>query len=251
MDCKEVQRFLHAYLDGEFDDPERVAIAAHLEVCNSCREAAGFEEMFRDRVRAATERPTAPPWLRHKVVAALDRAERPRRWLAPVLRWGIPAVVAAVLAMGVGLVLQDDRSPGASYNDDAQSITDWHRLQRQLALDVSGAPEAVRAYLRDKVPFPVRLPRNPSAQLVGARLINLRQQPAALLVYQLGSERVSVVIFDPRRLPRPTTGVGRRNVVRRQVNGYDVYMYASGGTGYGVTSDMDRRRLIHFINESQ
>jgi mycothiol system anti-sigma-R factor len=47
VDCAEAVRQLYVYLDGELTDDRRLEIAAHLDECGPCADAAGFEAELR------------------------------------------------------------------------------------------------------------------------------------------------------------------------------------------------------------
>ena len=44
----------------------------------------------------------------------------------------------------------------------------------------------------------MRPPQFPSAELVGGRLSNIHQYPAAYLLYNMHGNRVTVLVFDPK-----------------------------------------------------
>jgi len=247
MDCQEVQKFIHAYVDGEFDEREWAALRAHLEVCSSCDRMARFEERFRAGLRQALRPAAAPDGLRARVAAALDQAELPASWQR---RWALrllPAAAAVALALGVGLSQRrEEVSPIAE-----QSI-ELHRLQ--LPMDVSSPrPEQIQSFFSDKVPFAVRVPRMGRAKLVGARLASLRDHRAVYLNYRVGDRRISVFLVDPDALPSggQVVRVGDRDLHLQGVRGYNVLTYTSGGMGYAVASDMDPRGMVQLIDHSE
>jgi mycothiol system anti-sigma-R factor len=252
MNCQEVQKFIHAYLDGEFDEREWAVLAAHLEQCESCRRMAEFEERFRTALKRSLPPVAAPPALRASLERALDQAEAEVTAPTWTRRWAwrlIPAAAAAGLIVAALFAKQRALTPA---NMLAEQSIEWHRLQ--LPMDVTASStEAVQRFFSDKVPFAVRPPGFArQARLAGARLANLREHQAVYLTYRVGDNRVSVFIFDPQAVPTegPVRRVGRREVHWQDVRGYPVAMYTSGGTGYAVTSDMDPERLVQLIAHS-
>src|SRR5262249_13846445 len=88
---------------------------------------------------------------------------------------------------------------------------------------------------------------------VGARVLPVRQERAAMLHYEIedGKEtrRVSVIVFDPRRIqvedmddlqPRP---VGSSEVQVGRANGYSVAVTQRQGVGYAIASDLDEAEM--------
>ena len=250
MDCQDVHKFVHAYVDGEFGEEDRVAFAAHLQSCESCRRVVRFEEAFKEKLRAASAGSIAPPRLRARAASLLaeegvrENRRRQKRWLIRV----VPALAAAAgLVVALGVVLGDFGGGSKVAPDEAiaQQTVRWHRTA--LPMDVTDSRgEKIQRFFRDKVPFAVRLPRihSPNAHLVGARLTQLRGQQAVYLTYQVGGQRVSFFVVDPRTLPsrRPHWG---------GVQGYNVGTYVSDGTGYAVTSAMDRKHLVRLISDTE
>lgn len=90
------------------------------------------------------------------------------------------------------------------------------------------------------------------ARFVGARVLPVRRERAAMLHYvvQDGSEtrRVSVIVFDPRRIqvrsadlePRP---VGTSEVQVGHANGYSVAVTQRAGVGYAMAGDLDLSQM--------
>jgi mycothiol system anti-sigma-R factor len=255
MNCQEAQKFIHAYLDGEFDQREWGAIAAHIEACEPCKRMARFEERFRQALKQSLPPARAPRSLRERLEQELEKADAAieiqeswsQRWLWRL----IPAAAAAALIVTVMISKSHELSPLSLVAEDS---IEWHR--RQLPMDVTASSaETVQRFFSDKVPFAVRPPTfaSPKAKLVGARLSNLREHNAVYLTYDVGGKRVSVFIFDPSSFPvgGRATRVGRRDVYWEDVKGYKVAMYTSGGTGYAVASDMDSDRMVQLISHSE
>jgi anti-sigma factor (TIGR02949 family) len=254
MDCRDVRRFLHAYLDGEFDEQERICMAAHLESCDSCQRLARFEQIYRQKVHQHYQPERAPAWLEQRVRRALRQVEPSARKIRfGWLKWLVPATVATALLVAGVVAYFAPRSSVQSVLA-AESI-EWHR--RNLPMDVSGPSlETVRRFFSDKVPFAVRPPvfDRVRARLVGGRLSNLKEHRAAYLIYQVGGQRVSVFIFDPAALiPGRSRGwrQTQEGIHWHNLKGYNVATYVSRGTGYAVASEMDPRRMIRLISHSR
>jgi anti-sigma factor (TIGR02949 family) len=100
MDCREIQKYLHVYLDQEFDERERGEIEGHLAECAACMRQARFEQWFREAFRKSVRAEVPPPGLAERILAELDRVpEPPRARLSPFAMFAGP--VAAFLVLGV------------------------------------------------------------------------------------------------------------------------------------------------------
>lgn len=65
-------------------------------------------------------RPTAPPFFAAKVMRAVE-AQKPRPWLAPVLRWLAPATVAALVVFS--LVPRPQQTAAAEFASSGELTT--------------------------------------------------------------------------------------------------------------------------------
>jgi len=244
MNCQDVEKFIHAYLDGEFAEEERISLSAHLENCPHCSDVATFEQAFRERIRQGGEQSSAPAALKARLVAALDEQDEPSSfWSSLWVRRAVPATLMAATAV-TALMIWQHSSEQAQVSDLAEASIVHHR--RKVPFDVEGShAERIRRYFSDKVPFVVHPLRvlGKRARLVGARLSHLRGHDAAYLVYQVDGRRVSVFVVEAGAVP-PSTGTGNRFV---GAHGYQVVMFRRGGTGYAVASDIDRQRLVRLI----
>jgi mycothiol system anti-sigma-R factor len=73
-DCEEAIERLYLYLDGELTDERRELIARHLDECEGCVEAFGFEMELR-RVISQKCRDRVPEELVQRIADALRREQ--------------------------------------------------------------------------------------------------------------------------------------------------------------------------------
>jgi anti-sigma factor (TIGR02949 family) len=213
MGCAEVERFLDAYLDGEFAPEDRVELEQHLAGCPACARQVRFHGAFKSRLRATAGRPPLPAGLRDRMTAALD----PQQRFSPV----------------------------------AADAISWNR--RALPVEVTGGDDKVRAWFHDKVDFAVHPPRLPNAALVGARLANIRDRQAAYLVYDVRGAKVSVFVFDPGGMPleaRSRREIGNHEIYLDGERGYHVALYRDRGVGYAIASDLDEDQMIGLVSSA-
>src|SRR6267154_209698 len=80
LPCREIESFLPAYVDGEFDAVERAEVELHLLDCAACQHAVRIQAAMKDAVKRAAPA-LAPIELRQSVRLALRDEEPPRsRW---------------------------------------------------------------------------------------------------------------------------------------------------------------------------
>jgi anti-sigma factor RsiW len=171
----------------------------------------------------------------------------------------IPLASAAAIALAWNLasdrpLAADNGGPsrlGAGFtNDDV--INQLVEMHSRPIRPETPDPKEVRAFERE-VGVPVHVPQlqNGNARFVGGRLLPMAGgERAAMLQYEVsrpngGVERVSVFIFDPRRVqigsadqlvPR---SIGTAQVRVGQARGYSVAIAQHGSIGYAVASDLE------------
>lgn len=253
MDCRELERSVDAFLDGEFDERERAEAEAHLAGCPACRGMVEGQGRIRDAVRAklreamAAPAPAgcAPAALRERLTRTLAKEKRPlwRRALAP-----LPMATVAACAAGVLVVL-------ASHTGNPDLLEDAIRNHhRGLPLEVDAA--AMPGWFAGKLDFRPSLPHFAGGVRVeGARLSNLREWPAAYVRYQLPRGQAGLFIVDDpgRRFDAPGRDVRLGNEVVRvaSAKGYNVAIWRQDEIVYSLVSDLDEDSLFRLVEAAQ
>jgi anti-sigma factor (TIGR02949 family) len=246
MQCAEVDKFIHAYIDGEFADEDRVEFERHLAECARCRDAARFEAQFKRALRAALPPPALPAGLRERIVGEIARAPAPGRSWSRVVYPGAAVAAAAALLIGV---FWRDRAGTLPVVEES-----IHRHLRNLPMEVVGPDgQRVSTWFRGKVDVPVHAPRwRPvGADLLGGRISHVRDRQAAHLVYNVRGQKVSVLVFDPSDLPmhlRRVQRVRNQDVYLHRQAGYNVAVYRQGNVGYAITSDLPEPEMMQLVS---
>jgi anti-sigma factor RsiW len=281
--CKD-SRLLEAYLDGELDAAGFVEVEAHLNGsadtrgCEVCRERLTLQRATRQSLKRVVRTASLEmasggrDALRARALQAM-MAEQERQASANVVavpandrfHWRslVPIASAAALALfwgaasrapiaalrqgnawpdspgtaGVHAGMGDDLLADLLHEHSNPMPPQWTNLSDVRALDkYIGVP--VR---------PARFERS-GASLVGAVVLPLHQQRAAMLQYVIGEgasqRRLSVFVYDPRKIQISSPGLATRSVGSHEVrvgeeSGYSVAVTQNGGVGYAVASDLD------------
>jgi hypothetical protein len=172
-------------------------------------------------------------------------------------RTTLPLASAAAIALAWGFAGKQPMTAangnprlGAGFSNDdlVNQFVDVHR--RPLRPETPD-PKEVRAFERE-VGVPVHVPQlEKNAHFVGGRLLPVQGgERAAMLQYEIaqangGVQRVSVFIYDPRRVqirgaeelqPR---AVGTAEVRVGKAHGYSLAVAQHGSVGYAVASDLE------------
>jgi anti-sigma factor RsiW len=242
MRCEDVDRFVPAYVDGEFEDEERVHLERHIAGCPRCREVVSFQTLFKTHLRARLRRPEPPATLRAGVLASLDRAdaagEGPRGKLWRRMLPGLSmATAAAVVLLGVS-------SGGKASVPWVEEAARAH--EKNLPVEVGGSDENIRDWMIGKVSVPVRPPQFQNMALVGGRMWHVQSRDAAQLTYRIATRRMSttlsIIVFDPQG-----TDLDEGAVQVGEIRGTNVVVTRRGGVGYAFASDLAKAELLHLV----
>jgi anti-sigma factor RsiW len=249
-DCAQSQAYVRSYVDGELAAPDREMYERHIGDCDRCRAIARFEARFKAAVRGHLPRRQVPVVLERRILAAVAAQPiAPTRW--PWLTY--PRLFPALAAVGaLAVVALTVRGPGSFVLDQARRM-----YQAELPMDVVQADcSSIASWFRGRVDFPVHAPRMPGPiTCQGGRLVNVRDRPAAYLVYHdPGGHRLSVLVYDPESsgpidepLHRVVNG---REIFYRSGTGISTAAYHDQGLGYVVTSDLDVNSLTQLVSAS-
>jgi len=199
MDCKDIERFLDHYLDGEFSEGDAAALEEHLRSCPACRGLAMAEvNLRRGLQQQLNPAPALPAARRERLVdGALSRVGD-RSWrdlFRPVIL--IPASAGLTLALMAAIWIAWPSS--GAYDHFIDDSVMAH--ESELPSEVVGDEETITSYVKEKARFDARPPlRSEKARLIGARLTRVGSTPAVQYRYLVGGREVTVV-----QTPAPLT----------------------------------------------
>lgn len=252
MNCQEIQKFVHVYVDGEFGAHEKRDFEKHLQGCEECCAVVCFEERFKSTLKKSMPKIKAPKSVVDKLRARLDAEPEPA---SPWSTWLYVAVPAAAMAAAAMLVFILWPTPETSSSEVLEAGVAHH--SNSFPMEVQGPDvQTVANWYEDKVRIPVRPPLldRHGVNLAGGRIVNFNRAPAAYLVYRNGArKKVSVHIFDQKHIPRKglvRKRISGRTVYLGAVNGHKVAVFKHNNVGYAVTADVsteDLKRIVRTI----
>ena len=189
-----------------------------------------------------------PPELRGDVLRALrfkaqsDTRKQFFAWFAPI--WAVTVVVVFIVALAVFL--------SASTNNKQKSIPELVRLavdnyegylRHQVALDLeSNDPATVSRWFQERVGFPVNLPSEVARglRIKGGKIVPFGDLQLAFVAYELGGEKVSLVMTasldSDRLLGEGGVSFRGRTFHRGEYRGYSTISWNHGGLSYILVS---------------
>ncbi len=276
-------RLLGAHADGQLDAAKTLEVDDHLGRCETCRERVALDRAIRGSLKKAVKT-SAPADVRARMLAAMagqtardektasasaapvdvlgsvesvesigsGRPSMLRHW-----RTMLPIASAAAIALAWGFAGKQPMAGGdtsarlgAGFSND-ELVNQFVDVHRRPIRPETPDPKEVRAFERE-VGVPVHVPQlEKNARFVGGRLLPVQGgERAAMLQYEVaqangGVQRVSVFIYDPRRVqihgaeqlaPR---AVGTAQVRVGRAHGYSLAVAQHGSVGYAVASDLE------------
>jgi hypothetical protein len=224
------------------------AIAEHVAGCRACQAELAHQRDVAELARQGFPLHPAPPELRARVERLLARRPpQPLAWLA--------ACAALVLATFLGaraLAPAPPPLPAAPAVSELALLaarTHVRYTRGELPLDVRSERAAnICGFFAGRVPFAFELRELPDEAarkpylLTGARLVSVRDDPAAFVAYRLDQRPVSLLIASSATL-RPAGGQlvasGKLLFHVELVDGLRVITWVDNGLSYALASGLD------------
>jgi anti-sigma factor RsiW len=237
VNCEQVERNLHAYVDREIDVDTAGVIREHVATCPSCRPRVAQLEALGTLVRTVPQY-RAPERLR----AELVRSSRARTTLprSRMVRWA--AAAALVVAVGAGFMARRSDTPGA--DTVAAEVVSGHvrSMMADHLFDVESTDQhTVKPWFLGKLDFapPVVDLAASGYPLIGGRLDYLDGRAVAALVYQRHKHTINLFI-------EPAPGVARTPVAATTLRGFHLRHWARDGMTFWAVSDLADQELSEF-----
>ena len=245
MNCARTRQMLDAWFDRELDAATSAEFAQHLATCPVCSALRADREALRETLKGHAPYFAAPASLRPAVMRQLAAVQDQRPSVTRRTPWWQAFLLAAFAATASSLLtvwmlrvpLESTLSPWqeqvvtrhvASLRDPQQRIqiasSDRHNIKPWFNGKLDFAPTVVDLSADGYV-------------LLGARLEQIEQQPAAALVYQVGRHFISV-FMTRAALAEPVTIT--------TLHGFSVATWAAGGVRFAAVADTDVGEIKRF-----
>lgn len=237
MNCRDLEPQLTPYLDGELIAEARGEVEAHLAACAPCAQLVERERhalrTFREAARAGS--PAAPESLKTRLFESVRRdAERQRN--ARAARW-----VALAAGVTVAAVVGHQQYRGHQRRLFEQDAALRHARHFPLEIEQPHAA-ALEQWFGGKLDHRVTVPRFPNARAAGARLLQVRDKPAAYIRYDGERRQLGLFVFSDDH----DVDVGAEPAVGSS-HGYNVVSWREGDVVYQLVSDLDEADIRELV----
>ena len=246
MNCHEAEALLHAYLDGELDVVNDVALTQHLDECPACAQAYHSQQALRTALRTSALAFPLPEHLPQRIRSAVRRASRTdtraRVWAWPWLRVGAAFAAGVLLMWGVGS-FQTGPAPEDLLMHEVIAGHTRSLMAAHLTDVTSSDQHTVKPWFEGKLPFapPVQDLAAQGFALVGGRLDYLGDRPVAALVYQRRQHIINLFLW-------PATSDTVPEETRRTRHGYNLIHGTTAEMTYWVVSNLNMDELQEFVS---
>lgn len=236
MNCRDLETQLTPYLDGELIAEARAEFEGHLASCPTCSRHVEVDRHNLSTLRAAMGEasPGAPAAFKARLFENIARDSNRQERLSVGRVAAIAAGVTFALVAGHHAYRQHQRH---LYEQDAAM-----RHARQFPLEIQQTPDAIERWFGGKLDHPVNVPRFPNATATGARLLQVRDKPAAYIRYDSARPMGLFVFGDDHDLDvGPKAELGSSH-------GYNVVSWREGDVVYQLVGrDVDEQDIRELL----
>jgi anti-sigma factor RsiW len=264
VDCKETQKLIDPYGDGELDSLRSREVEGHLESCAICAQAYRNHRELKAALSTGALYFKAPPRVHKQVQSAVrEVAQAETKRAMPgrhvvLRRWGSLAAAMAVLALLLWRFTPRPASPDIDEVLSREMVASHVRslMAHHLTDIVSSDTQVVKPWFTGKLKYSPEV-KNLEKQgfvLVGARLDYVAKEPVAALVYKHGSSFINLFVC-----PASIGGEAEdededaeeegTELIRQQ--GYNVLYWAKEDLTYWAVSDLDKNAMERFAQAAR
>jgi anti-sigma factor RsiW len=249
---------IQLFIDDELPEGEREEFLAHFKNCGDCQKILEEAKAFSETVRRARPQVQAPAALRARVLNQMDRRTHNKAGLtaltqiqAAVRLYWRPLSMAAMLCIvvGGGLSISHFRRVSLANDFIRSAVANHRKFEVETSLDItSSSPQEVSSWFAQRVSFPFRMPNAGIAsddrakyKLMGGRLVDFGGQRAALVVFQMPNNRISLLVSSDKLAKAMGGKITQSSGLRfhaRDMNELHIATWDNKGLTYALVSSV-------------
>jgi anti-sigma factor RsiW len=260
MKCHDFLGGLHPYLDDELPVLRTLRMHGHVLWCNPCRRVMQAEAALTSLLAADALEDSAPAGLRERILDQIrtEPSPAPRSrasaWQFSVLSaWLVGAVLVGLLLVSIWL-MPGPSKPVPPVVADVVAEHLQYSDGRDVALEMTTSDSArMASWFEQRLGLQMELPRldGPDERLIGGRVSQSADGPAAYLLYEWRGRPVSLIVAKSGPPDRSGTsaevidGVELRTAVLHDV-ALVWWWEENEGRVYAAASRGDHQALVEF-----
>jgi anti-sigma factor RsiW len=235
----ELPLLVHAYLDGELDPANSLAVARQIAADPALAGEVESIQALREAVREKFPPEPVPSQLRSNIEAAVGRITRKPAHPS----WQVLAA-SVVLSLALGSASTWITLHRATNSQVAESVVDSHMrgLMAQQPTDITSSDRhTVKPWFSGRIPqSPQVIDLNKDGfPLIGGRVDVIDTMPVATLVYGRRAHIISLSAI-------PATSSSQAVSPRKAIKGYNLVQWSEDGVDYWAASDLNAGELQTF-----
>ncbi|MFA5982885.1 MAG: anti-sigma factor [Methylococcaceae bacterium] len=246
MECSDITKLLHAYIDSELDYTALITVENHLEGCPACQYELQMLSTLQISLRSNADYYPMPLATLQRLQLSIQPQVAKTRSQVSLFKQFIPGLVTAfasvILAFGISHVVLFNHQQEQLAEDVVASHI--RSLQAEHITDVASSDQhTVKPWFTGKLnysPHVVDLTEQ-GFPLVGGRLDYLKEQPVTALVYRRRQHLINVFIW-------PYATKAAISETEQTINGYHLYSFIQTGMVYWVISDLNAKELKTLVD---
>lgn len=249
-DCKSVNLYISAFIDGELKDKKANKIRNHIESCDRCRNELEIVKSIKPLVKNKIRIEKAPFYLKTRIIGSIEESDKEKSLIDRILplAWR-PVYTVSVAAILFLLVIIPLYYLSSSVSASPIIIKSVKNHMSNTITDIfDGQNPFSGIELERKFDVP-----GLSWQGIGSPKVTLhylKERRVAYISFSRKGHKLSVFIFDINNLKLPEGRIikqGDKEIFVDTFNGYNVLFWREGNTGYSMVSDLAGDEMLFFL----
>jgi anti-sigma factor RsiW len=215
LTCLEASEYISDSIDGQLEASLEAPLRTHLERCGRCRLELLLMQGAKNSLREHLKPVPTPADVRGRIMQAIPAVRAPRAsgstglmGIFNITGWRIPMAFAGALAIAlIAFTFLSKKGPHSHTKPfDGSVVTETFNnfdkvVEGRLTPGiVSHDPAEVKAFLEQRVHFPVQVPAMKDFRLVGGQFSAAENETTAHLIYEHDGQYVYICQSDARKL---------------------------------------------------
>lgn len=251
-DCKSVNLYISAFIDGELKDKKANKIRNHIESCDRCRNELEIVKSIKPLVKNKIRIEKAPFYLKTRIIGSIEELDKEKSLIDRMLPlawrpvYTVSVSVAAILFLLVIIPLYYLSSSVSASPIIIKSVK--NHMSNTITDIFDGQNSFSGIELERKFDVP-----GLSWQSIGSPKVTLhylKERRVAYISFSRKGHKLSVFIFDINNLKLPEGRIikqGDKEIFVDTFNGYNVLFWREGNTGYSMVSDLAGDEMLLFL----
>lgn len=248
-DCKSVNSYISALIDGELKGRKANKVKNHLEACKRCRQE--FEIVSALKPIAKKVRiEKAPLYLKSRIINSIEESEEKKSFIDIFSAWNLkPVYTASAVAALLLLAIIPLYYLSANVSASTIAVKSVNNHMSNTIVDIFDEQMPSSRTELERI-FDVQ---GLSWQGISSPKVNLhylKERRVAYIAFDRKGHKLSLFIFDVNNLKLPEGRIikeGEKEIYVDKYKGFNVLFWKEGNVGYSMVSDLGGDEMIHFL----